>query len=175
MLRRVVVLGVTGAGKSTVAGRLARLMAADHVELDAFHHGPDWVPRSDEEFAARLAGVVALPRWVADGNYASRVSGVLWPRADLIVWLDLPLRVVLPRIVRRTVRRIRQRTELWSGNRERWGALVGRGSLLWWAVTSRRRYRAVFPVLLAGVERAGVRVVRLRSTAAVEQWLAEQG
>ncbi len=172
MLRRVVVLGVTGAGKSTLAHELARLLDAPHVELDAFHHGPGWVPRSDEEFAARVAAVRSQPRWVVDGNYVSRVSGVLWRHADLVVWLDLPLRVVLPRIVLRTVRRIRQGTELWSGNRERWDAILGRGSLLRWAVTARRKYRAQYPALLADLERAGVRVERLRSRAAVDRWLA---
>ncbi len=90
---------------------------------------------------SRLAAPSAVrgSTWVVDGNYVERVSDTLWPRADTIVWLDLPLWVVLPRIVRRTVGRIRRRTVLWGGNRERWTALVGRGSLLVWAVQQHRR------------------------------------
>jgi adenylate kinase family enzyme len=172
MIRRVVVLGTTGAGKSTFAGRLAGMIGAEHVELDAFNHGPNWTPRSPEQFAADVAGVVAQDRWVVDGNYIDRVSGTLWPHADTVVWLDLPLWIALPRIVRRTVRRIRNRTELWSGNREQWSALVGRDSLLAWAVQSHRRHRTELPGRLAELERTGVRVVRLTSAAAADRWLA---
>lgn len=174
-MRRVVVLGTTGAGKSTFAGRLAELVGAEHVELDAFHHGPNWTPRPAEEFAAGVASVLARRCWVVDGNYLDRVSDTLWPRADTVIWLDLPLWIILPRIVRRTVRRIRNRTELWAGNREQWSALVGRHSLLLWAVRSHRRHRAELPGRLAELERAGIRVVRLASTAAAERWLAENG
>jgi hypothetical protein len=98
---------------------------------------------------------------VVDGNYIGRVSDTLWPKADVIVWLDLPLWVILPRIVRRTVHRVRTRTELWSGNRERWSALFGRHSLLVWAVRSQRRHKAELPGKLAELRCHGVRVVRL--------------
>ena len=172
--RRVVVLGTSGSGKSTLAARLARLLGAEHVELDAFNHGPNWTPRPAEEFAANVADVMARPSWVVDGNYISRVSDTLWPAADLVVWLDLPLWVVLPRIVRRTIRRIRSNTELWGGNRERWSALLGRESLLVWAIRSQRTHKAELPAKLAELSRAGVRVVRLTSGRGVDRWFAEQ-
>lgn len=172
-MRRVVVLGTTGAGKSTLAGRLAAAIGAPHVELDGFKHGPNWTPRPPEEFDAAVAGVLTRPRWVVDGNYIDQVGETLWPRADTVVWLDLPLRVILPRLVLRTTRRVRDRTELWNGNRESWSALVGRNSLLWWAVRSQRRHSAELPGRLAELERAGTRVVRLSSAAAADRWLAE--
>jgi adenylate kinase family enzyme len=169
--RRVVVLGNTGSGKSTLAERLAELLGAEHIELDAFNHGPNWTPRPPEEFAARIAEVAGRPNWVVDGNYIDRAADVLWPSADLIVWLDLPLRVILPRIVRRTIHRIRTRTELWNGNREHWSALFGRDSLLVSAVRSQRRHRAEIPARLAELAQRGVRVTRLTSSRAVDRWL----
>lgn len=172
--RRVVVLGTSGSGKSTLAARLAEVLGTEHVELDAFNHGPNWIPRPAEEFAANVAEVAARPDWVVDGNYISRVSETLWPRADLVVWLDLPLRVILARIVRRTVRRIRARTTLWGGNQERWSALIGRDSLLLWAIQSQRAHQAELPAKLAELDRAGVRVVRLTEQRAIDQWLTEQ-
>jgi len=171
--RRVVVLGTTGAGKSTLSGRLAELLGVEHVELDAFQHGPNWTPRPREEFAARVAAVAELPGWVVDGNYASRVGDVLWPLADLVVWLDLPLWVLLPRLVRRTTRRIRSRTMLWGVNQERWSGLFGRESLLLWAVQSHPRQRAELPPRLADLRRRGVGVVRLTSGRAVDRWFAD--
>jgi hypothetical protein len=110
---------------------------------------------------------------VFDGNYVARVSATLWPQADVVVWLDLPLRVLLPRIVRRTVVRIARRTELWHGNRESWSTLFGRHSLLVWAVTSQRRNRGELPGRLAALAETGVLVVRLRSASAADRWLAD--
>jgi adenylate kinase family enzyme len=167
-----VVLGTTGTGKSTLAARIAELLGVEHLELDAFQHGPQWTPLPAESFAAAVTGVADRPGWVVDGNYIDRVSPVLWPRAELVVWLDLPLRVILPRIVRRTVVRIVRRTELWHGNREQWSGLFGRNSLLLWAVRSQRRHRRELPVRLAALASAGVRVVRLRSASEVDRWLA---
>ncbi|MFI9008463.1 adenylate kinase [Actinosynnema sp. NPDC053489] len=168
-VRRIVVLGVSGAGKSTVARELARLVDGPHVELDAVQHGPGWSTPPAEEIRAWLAEATGGPAWVVDGNLASITADVLWHRADLIVWLDLPLWVALPRLVRRTTSRVVRRTVLWNGNRERASFLVGPDSVLVWAVKARRRHRADYPGRLA---RAGVPWVRLRSSAAVARWLA---
>lgn len=171
--RRVVVLGTTGTGKSTLAREVAPLIGADHVELDSLAHGPNWSPRPVEEFTSAVEELARRPRWVFDGNYIDRVSGSLWPQADVVVWLDVPLWVIVPRIVRRTVVRIVRRTELWNGNREHWAALFGRNSLLVWAVRSHRRHRRELPGRLSELSASGVRVVRLRSAADSKRWLAD--
>lgn len=167
--RRIVVLGVSGVGKSTVARELARVVDGPHVELDAIQHGPGWTPPPAEEFRARVAAATAGPAWVVDGNYIDLTADVVWHRADLIVWLDLPLWVVVPRIVRRSTGRIVRRTVLWNGNREGLDALFGRDSLVPWALRARRRHHAEYPGRMA---RAGVPWVRLRSAAGVARWLA---
>ncbi|HEU5160830.1 MAG TPA: hypothetical protein VFU43_27785 [Streptosporangiaceae bacterium] len=172
--RRIVVIGTSGSGKSTMAGALASLSGAPHIELDSLYHGPNWTPAAPEVFAGRVGELAERPRWVFDGNYIDRVGHSLWPRADLIVWMDLPLTVILPRLVRRSLRRILHRTELWHGNREGWSALFGRYSVLGWAVRSHRRHRRELPVLLADLARGGVRVVRLRSAAQARDWLAAE-
>lgn len=100
--QRLIVVGDSGSGKSTLAERLARALDAPFVELDALHWKPNWVESSDEELRPKLEAAAATERWVAAGNYG-RVSRVtLWPRADVIVWIDLPLTTVLPRLIRRT-------------------------------------------------------------------------
>ena len=88
--------------------------------------------------------------------------------ADTVVWLDLPLDVWLPRLLRRTGRRLTGRERIWNDNRETLrGAFWGRKSLFGYALESHFRRRRSWPA-----ELAGRRVVHLRSTREVERWLA---
>ena len=171
-VQRVLVVGNTGAGKSTLASTLADRLGVPHVEMDALWWQAGWTASDPGLFRERLRAATATDRWVACGNYHSHAFDVVWPRADTIVWLDLPLAIVLARLVRRTLRRIRRREQLWNGNVERWGALFGRESLLVWALKSHGKHRARYPTLLDATGTAHATTVRLRSPRAVERWLA---
>jgi adenylate kinase family enzyme len=168
---RIVVIGTSGSGKTTVATRLADRLGLVAIELDGIAHGPGWVSTTPDAFRQYLDELTRAERWVVDGTYLDRTADTLWRRADTIVWLDLPLRVVLPRLVRRSVGRIRERTELWNGNREGWSALFGPESVVSWAVRSQRRMATELPARLDDLARSGVTVVRLRSDAAISAWL----
>ncbi|MBV8952103.1 MAG: adenylate kinase [Actinobacteria bacterium] len=116
-MRRVSVVGVPGAGKTAVARRLSVSLGVPLVELDSIFHQPGWAELPREEFRHRVAEVTTADGWVVDGNY-SAVRDLVWARADMVVWLDLPRGLVMRRIVARTVRRALRREQLWNGNRE---------------------------------------------------------
>ena len=91
----------------------------------------------------------------------------------MLVWLDFPfVRVTLPRLVRRTVRRRWSREELWNGNIEAplWTVLTDREHIVRWAIRSRRTYTAAVPRL--SHEYPNLIVVRLRSPQEAERWLS---
>ncbi len=88
-----------------MAQRIAATLRINHVELDAVFHQPDWTPLSDEAFAARVASVAEQEAWVVCGNYRL-VADLLMARADTVILFDLPRRIVMTRIVRRTLRRV---------------------------------------------------------------------
>jgi adenylate kinase family enzyme len=171
---RVVVVGTTGSGKTTLGRRLAAVLGVPHVELDALHWEPDWTEAPDGVLAARLAEVLAAAPdgWVVDGNYLTTTESLTWAHADTAVFLDFALPVILVRLTRRTIRRSRTQEELWSGNRERLGMLVSRDSLLWWAVKTHRRNRRRYSARMRDPAWAHVHVVRLRSVAAVDRYVA---
>ena len=133
--RRIAVLSsASGSGKTTLARSLAMRHGLPYHELDALHHGPNWSEPTAEEFTALVAPIVAEAAWVIDGSYRGKLGDLVLGRAELVVWLDLPRRVWLPRLVRRSVVRVFTREELWNGNRETLrDVFVGRDSLVRYA------------------------------------------
>jgi adenylate kinase family enzyme len=169
-LRRVNVKGTSGSGKTTFAAELARRLDVPFVELDALHHGPNWYQPTAEEFSATVSEALdALPDgWVIDGNYEAKLGTLVLDQADTIVWLDLPFAVKFRRVWRRTLTRIRDDVELWSGNKETWrGAFWSRDSLFWWMIKTHVRHKRTWPARFAG----DPRFVRLRSVAEARRWL----
>lgn len=169
-MRRVNVKGTSGSGKTTFSRELARRLDVPFVELDALHHGPNWAEPTDEEFRARVSEAIerAPDGWVIDGNYEGKLGDLVLGAADTIVWLDLPLRLKLRRLWRRTSHRIRNDVELWNGNKETWwNAVWGPQSLFGWMLRTHVRQRREWP------RRFGddPRFVRLRSPAEARAWL----
>lgn len=120
-VRRATVIGCAGAGKTTLARKLAAAMGVPHIELDAMYHQAGWKPLDDQRFQAELsARMAASPRgWVICGNYLTQTGGIQYDHADTLVWLDPPRHVVMWRVITRTLWRALMRCELWNGNRER--------------------------------------------------------
>ena len=167
-MRRVVVLAsASGNGKTTFGRVLAEKLDVPFVELDALVHGPGWVETPDDELRALVEPIVAGEAWVIDGAYQRKLGDLVLCSADTVVWLDLPMRVWLPRLARRTWRRIRGREALWNDNRESFRtAFWGGESLFGYALRMHFDRRKRYPR-----ELAGYRVVRLRTVQEVERWL----
>jgi adenylate kinase family enzyme len=113
---------------------------------------------------------------VIDGNYSGRVQDLVWSRADTVVWLDLPRRVVMTRIVRRTLGRVILRRKLWNGNREPWSNLWSRDpmtSVIAWSWTHHAASRERYESALADAKWSNLRFVRLRSQRDVKRFVHE--
>ena len=174
-VRRVSVVGTSGSGKSTLGAALAKRLGADFLELDSVFHQPDWVPLPDEEFRRRVGEAVAGECWVIDGNYSSKVRDLIWGRADTVVWLDLPKRIVMRRIIWRSFRRAAGRVELWNGNREHWRNLFSldkEESIITWAWQTHAANRVKYAAAMADQANAELHFVRLKNPAEVRRFLS---
>jgi adenylate kinase family enzyme len=170
---RVVVVGTTGSGKTTTARRIAGAIDGAHIELDALHWRENWTEASADEFRALAREAVAAPRWAADGNYRNKAGDILWTAADTLVWLDYPFSTVIWQLLRRTIRRVATREELWAGNRERLGSqFLSRESLFVWAAQTHWKHRREYPEWFARPEFAHLRIVHARRRRDVERFLA---
>src|ERR1700745_962235 len=96
-VRRVSVVGNSGSGKSTLARELAASLGVPHLELDSVFHQPGWEPLPRDKFQRFVTERTSEDGWVIDGNY-SAVRPIVWARADTVVWLDLPRRIVIRQV-----------------------------------------------------------------------------
>lgn len=167
-VKRVAVLGTSGSGKTTTGRTLAARLGVPFVELDALNWGPGWTEATADELRARVGRIVETEEWVIDGAYRGKLGDLVLQRAELVVWLDLPMWSWLPRLVRRTVTRLARREEFLNGNRETVRTLLGRESLILYALRTHRRRRRRYPEALAPFD-----VVRLRSQDEVDRFLRD--
>lgn len=171
--QRIVVIGTTCAGKTTLARALGEKMHVTHIELDALHWGPGWTMAPTETFRNTVAEALSGEAWTTDGNY-SKAQDIIWGRADTLVWLDYPFPIIFWRLITRTLRRVITREVLWNGNHETWkGAFFSRDSLFLWAIQSHAKRRRRTLQRLEEPAYQHLTVVRLRSPKATRTWLAQ--
>jgi adenylate kinase family enzyme len=100
---RIAIMGCGGSGKSHLARELGTKLGITPVHLDAQFYDQDWKPLDQEAFAALQSDLVAAPRWIIDGNYASTLP-IRLQAADTVIFLDLSAWACLLGILQRQVR-----------------------------------------------------------------------
>lgn len=172
---RIIVIGSSCSGKSTLARQLAEMLGLEFVELDALYWKPGWQSSDNGEFAASIATATAGGRWVVAGNYTGHTVESLWPRAEAIIWLDFPLALLIYRIVRRSWSRSRKKELLWGTNHEKfWPQLKlwdKEDSLIAYTVSTAGRRRAQFTAATGDERLAHVRFLRLKRPSQVAELL----
>ncbi|TVS11725.1 MAG: adenylate kinase [Gammaproteobacteria bacterium] len=178
--RRIHFIGSSCSGKSTLAARLAAALDVPAVELDALNWLPGWVglnATDPAELERRLTAATAGDGWVVAGSYTAFCQRTFWQRLETLVWLDLPMPVLLTRVLRRSWRRWRQQELLWGTNVERfWPQLAvwrKEESLVFWIVTQHARKRRQMLAAVQDPRWRHIRFLRLASRRQVEAFAAE--
>jgi adenylate kinase family enzyme len=101
--RRILVVGCSGAGKTTFAHKLAGILALPLIQLDLHYWRPGWQQPSSEEWRQQVTALADAPEWLMDGNYSSTYD-LRMPRADTLIWFDYPRATCLRRVLWRTLK-----------------------------------------------------------------------
>jgi adenylate kinase family enzyme len=167
---RVLIYGVTGSGKTTLAQRVAERTGLPFHSVDDLTWEPGWVEVPADEQRRRIAEICSGDRWIIDSGYSKWIDVVL-ARVDLIVTLDYPRWRSLARLIRRSLARAIDRRTICNGNTESFRQMVSRDSILVWHFRSFARKRARMRDWAADPN--GPAVIRLTSPAATRRWLGD--
>ncbi|MEU7746169.1 hypothetical protein [Nonomuraea sp. NPDC049158] len=170
---RILVAGISGAGKSTMARALSSRLGVPYHEMDALHFaGPGWAV--NDAFATRVAQIAASPAWIFDSYGYPQVRDLLWERADTVVWLDYSRRVIMPRVLRRSLRRTLLRERIFGGNRETLTGWFRRDHPAWWAWSQHGVRRTDIQRRAHDPRFAPIRVIRFGAPDEAADWLRSQ-
>ncbi|MCC7117695.1 MAG: hypothetical protein IT310_04150 [Anaerolineales bacterium] len=170
--KRIVVIGTTSSGKSTLAKQIADKFDLQFVELDALYWEENWTPAPMPVFFERVENMVEKERWALAGNYSS-ARQMVWERAQAIVWLDYPFQIVFWRLIKRIVRRSATKELLWGKNIEKgWVHLKlwSPDSLIHWLFKTYWRRKRETPLLLA--QYPHLQVLHFTLPQEAEDWLS---
>ena len=164
-MRRILIIGCSGAGKSNLARKLSAALGLPLIGLDRAYWRPGWIEPSLAEWRETVSRLVAEPAWVMDGNYSGTFD-LRMPQADTLVWLDYLRATCLRRVILRVLKGYgRTRPDLPEGCPEKIDLTFWR----WvWDFPTRSR-----PGIPTAIERHGthLRVVRLTNNRAVAAFL----
>jgi adenylate kinase family enzyme len=165
-MRKVLVIGSGGAGKSIFADRLGELLNIEVLHLDKFYWRPGWIESPKDEWLRTVDELLKRDSWIMDGNYSGSLTLRLGA-CDTVIFLDLARSVCLWRILKR-------RIMYWKGGRpdmtEGCSEKFSLEFIFWiWNYSSRTRPK-VAKMLKANSQEK--QIVWLRSRSEVERFLA---
>lgn len=117
--KKILVIGSSCTGKTTLAREINRKINLHWVDLDELHWLPDWKKRSEKEFISLIhSEILSHDKWIVSGNYHGITQHYTWKENDTVIWLDYSLPVILYRYFKRTLRRIITKEKCCNGNIE---------------------------------------------------------
>lgn len=164
-MKKVLVIGPGGSGKSTFAKRLGQILGIDVKHLDSFYWRAGWTKPSEEDWIQKVNELTSGESWILDGNFGGTLA-LRVERCDTIIFLDMPRLLCLWRVTkRRLTYRNRSRPDMAEGCNEK----LDLEFIDWvWNYSSRSRPRVL---KLLEEKKASKKIVWLRSNAEAEQFL----
>jgi adenylate kinase family enzyme len=168
-MRKVLVIGPGGAGKSTLASQLGKLLEVEVLHLDKFYWQPGWVETEKAEWLSTVNALLSRDAWVMDGNYSGTLAA-RFEACDTVIFLDTPRVLCLWRVLKRALMyRKRSRPDMAEGCPEK----LSWEFVLWiWNYPTRTRPKIIRMLESSPEEK---KIIWLRSRSDVKRFLARQG
>lgn len=167
---KIIVLGSSCSGKTTLGKKLAAIKQAKPIDLDDLNWLPGWKNCSTEDLLKKIEKEIwGEDRWIISGNYRN-THPLTMPQATCVIWLDFPLRIILWRMVKRTLTRIITKEEVCNGNYETiYGAFLDEENLFSYTINTYKDRKKQF--LMLGEQYPHLEIIRLQSPKELTQFL----
>ncbi|MDC1175487.1 hypothetical protein OAT67_08815 [Bacteriovoracaceae bacterium] len=171
-MKKIIILGTTGSGKSTFAKKLSLQLGIPNIQLDLLFWKENWTYCDDPEFFSKIENATQGDTWIVDGNY-SRTRHLTWPKADTIIWIDLPFWKTIYQNVSRSVKRAISQEELWpnTGNKESFSRMFSKESIILWLLKTYKKNRKRYLKAMELEEFSHINFIRLRSRKEIDSFL----
>ena len=118
-MKKIIIIGSCGAGKSTLAKQLHQATGVPLIHLDTQYWSAGWVEPTKAAWEQKVKTLVAQPGWIMDGNFGGTMP-IRMARADTIIYLDRSRWLCLFRVLRRVAKNYgKTRSDMAAGCPER--------------------------------------------------------
>jgi len=169
--KKIVIIGVTGAGKTTLAKEISQRKGLPLYDLDDLYWLPEWQHHDQPAFRENINKALSADTWITTGNY-SKVRDLTWDRADTLIWLDYKFTTAFRRLISRTFRRIFTGETCCNGNTENLKtAFVSDGIIPWLLKTYRPRKLEYSKIFENKDQYSSLKKIRLRNQEETNQFI----
>jgi adenylate kinase family enzyme len=168
-MRKVLVIGPGGAGKSTLANQLGELLNIEVLHLDKLYWHPGWIETPKPEWLKTVGELLERDRWIMDGNYSGTLD-IRFQACATVIFLDVSRTLCLWRVLKRAIMyRKKSRPDMAEGCPERLNL-----EFILWILNYPRRTRPKIVRMLES-NQGEKKIVWLQSQSDVKRFLAMQG
>lgn len=166
-MKKILVIGPGGAGKSTFSRRLSRILNIEVIHLDALYWNPGWVETPKPVWRNMVEELINQDSWIIDGNYSGTLD-IRVEACDTVIFLDIARLTCIRRVLKRAMLyRNGGRPDMAEGCRER----LTLEFIRWiWNYPKRTRPK-VLELLKASSQ--SKHVIRLRKQADIDDFLVD--
>jgi adenylate kinase family enzyme len=170
-MQRIVIIGTSCSGKTTLAKSISLKLNIKHIELDELYWKANWVERETDDFKKIVVEEIKAENWVVDGNY-SVIREVLWSRSTTIIWLSYPFVTVFYRAISRSIKRLVTKEIICAGNTESFKrSFFSKKSIILWVINTHRKKREQYSKVLYNGSFLLKRVIELKSQSETDKFI----
>ena len=148
-MKRIIVAGVSGSGKTYTAKAISESLSIAHFDLDNYYWESGWKEKNRQKFNEIVSNLTSNDAWVISGNF-SNIEMPIFERCDHIIWLDYSIFRCLAQSFTRSVRRIIKKEPCCNGNFETFKQLFfSKNSIILWVLSSYNKRRTFYNQLFS--------------------------
>ncbi|MAR37242.1 MAG: adenylate kinase [Chloroflexi bacterium] len=173
--RRIHVIGNSGSGKTYLSKIISKTLSVKHIESDSIWWQKNWEVTPYLKFQSQMKKILSNEEWVLDGNYLRLYDDEeIRKKVQVLIWIDLPLYIILYRIILRTFKRVITKEKLWGKNTETFRMnFFSKDSIILYVIKVHHNNRKNILKLINHPDNKHIKVIKLNTKTNVNEFINE--